>query len=582
MAAREPLARLDEAGSRAGPFALAAAVRVQSVATLAERLTGLHALAEVYERRPADAAPRDFIRYALDALALTYTVHGAVDIPATGPLLIAANHPHGAADGLLLADLLLRHRPDVRLMANRLLRRIPELAPIIVPVDVFRTGTSLRGLREALRHVASGGALIVFPAGEVSRLSRSGRVVDPPWTRTLGALAQHSDATVVTAHVGGRAPLLSLLAGSLHPRLRTALLARDLVALRGRHLDVTLGAPLTAAELAAVAPPGRTPYLRLLAEGLAPEPAAARSPVVPEPIAAAVEPAALARCVAGLPPSARLCRSTEFEVYFATAGQIPPVLDEIARLRETSFRAVGEGTGRAADRDDFDENYGHLFLWHPARREVVGAYRVGATADLLPQYGLPGLYTSTLFEFAPGLFERLGPSLELGRSFVRGEWQRSYRPLQLLWAGISALLDARPEIHYLFGPVSISASYRPSTRRLIAAVLGRHHAAGDIVSSVRARRPPDARGSHVINDVAAALADPQLLSRTVARLERGRGIPVLLRQYLELRGQFAGFSVDPLFADALDGLVFVQVAQVPDLLRRRLRRLAVPGAAKAD
>lgn len=564
-------------GATIDAFALSDAIGWRSVTTLVERLSGLDALRGVYAGRPRDCDAAGFVRYALESLQLRYRADGDVArIPDAGPLIVVANHPHGAADGLLLADLLLRRRRDVLLLANQWLQRIPELRPLLAPVDVFRPHASTPGLRSALAHLAAGGVLVVFPAGEVSRMSlRAPGIRDRPWARAVSGLAARSGAAVLPVHIGGRAPLASLAAGLLHSRLRTALLARDLLARRGTETTLTLGHVVSHDDLCALPDVQRIAYLRWLVENLgAPPPASVRR-AAHAPVAAPADRAALASEVAALPGDALLCRAGEFAVYVATAAQAPAMLDEIARVRELSFRAVGEGTGRAYDRDAFDAHYEHLFLWHAGERQVVGAYRLGATVPILASAGPAGLYTSTLFRIDPRFYERLGPSLELGRSFVHPDWQKSYRPLQLLWGGIAAWLDRHPDIRHLFGPVSISAGYSAASRRLIAAALTLHRSPDGLERYVRPLRPlrgdRAARGAH---HVAAALAEPALLSRTVARLERGPGIPVLLRQYLELGGRFAAFSVDPEFADALDGLVIVEVARVPQALRARLRRLA--------
>lgn len=556
-------------------------------AALFERASGLGELDRLYRRRPPAMTPPVFLHYALRELRLGYRLaSGRLDaVPRQGPLIVIANHPAGAGDGLVLADLLLRQRPDLLLLANRLLLRVPELAPLIAPVEVFRAGASGSGLRQVLRHLGQGGALLVFPAGEVSRLDWRGRCVsDPPWAATVAQLACRSGASVLPIHIEGRAGLPSLLAGALHPRLRTACLPRDLLNQRGAEIGLHLGEPIAAAELAGLVVPGgsarrhaqaQTAYLRLVTESLG---ARSRPPPPlppPEPLAAPVDPAVLAAEIAGLPTACGLRSEGEFHVYCAGAEQIPQLLLEIGRLRELSFRGVQEGSGRARDLDRYDRHYQHLFLWHRGRREVLGAYRLGDCERILAAHGVAGLYSHSLFDYDAGLLACTGPALELGRSFVRPEWQRSFRSLRLLWSGIAALLDARPQLQCLFGPVSISASYSAAGRALMAAALSAHH--GDPVLRVRVRpRTPAAvpRGEERSRPVVAALADPARLSRVIARLERGSGLPVLLRHYLELNGRFAGFNVDADFGNTLDGLVFVRVADIPARLRAKFAGVA--------
>lgn len=545
-------------------------------AATAEQLTGLAALQPLYAELPANLAPAAFVRAALQRLNLRpHLASGRLDaVPATGPVVLVCNHPYGAADGLVLADLVLARRPDLLLLANHLLRRLPQLAPLIAPVDVFRSGASLGGVRAALRHLEAGGALLLFPAGEVSGLDwRQRRVTDRPWAESAALLARRTGAAVVPLHIEGQARWPSLVAGAVHPRLRTLCLARDLLQQRNSEVRVHLGDAIPATELARLAPSSQTAYLRLLSESLVQRPASAASVATapaPAPVAGAEPAEVLEQELVALPDECLLVRQTDFTVALAEAARIPATLREIGRLRELSFRAVQEGTGSARDLDAFDADYQHLYVWHHPTRQVVGAYRLGFTQTLSAGRGVEALYTRTLFRYDAALLQHLGPSIELGRSFVVPAWQRNFRALRLLWSGIAAVLDARPEIRCLFGPVSISASYSPLARALMETALNVHHGDARLQSLVSPRTPSrDRQSSRDTRPLIAALSDPALLSRVVARLDRGSGLPVLLRHYLDLKGRFAGFNVDADFGDTLDGLVFVQVADIPAPVRAK-------------
>ena len=246
---------------------------------------------------------------------------------------------------------------------------------------------------------------------------------------------------------------------------------------------------------------------------------------------------------------------------------------EIARLREHTFRAVGEGTGLALDTDSFDAHYHHPFVWSVATRQVAGAYRLGFVDELLQSQGLDGLYCNTLFEFDPALFDYIGSNVELGRSFVRQEWQGGTRGLQLLSAGIGLILDRSPNIKTLFGAVSISSRYSQLSRWLIMFALRQHHTdswQGACVQPLNAPLGPDAALGQRIVEVSAGLADPIRLSRILRFLERGTGLPMLVKHYIELRGRFAALNVDGNFKGALDGLVFVRSEDIPVVLHERL------------
>jgi putative hemolysin len=296
-----------------------------------------------------------------------------------------------------------------------------------------------------------------------------------------------------------------------------------------------------------------------------------------QPIIADVPKALLKQDVAALDASDRLLAVGGFVVYCATANKLPHILREIGRLRETAFRAVGEGTGRAFDLDEFDSHYHHLFVWSEASSEIVGAYRIAFTHELIACHGVTSLYTHSLFEFDAPLFERLGPSLEMGRSFVHPAWQGNTRALRLLWAGIAVLLDRHPAIRHLFGPVSVSPQFSDMGKFLIMTALQLHHMDADLKQLVRPRNAPRELASKTnqqaeqrLLEISAGLADPGRLSKFLQRIEHGLKLPMLIKHYIELKGRFAGFNVDNSFNGTLDGLVFVRVEDINPKMRARL------------
>jgi len=265
-----------------------------------------------------------------------------------------------------------------------------------------------------------------------------------------------------------------------------------------------------------------------------------------------------------LSPDQRLVDRGRFHVYCARAGQIPWALREIGRLRELTFRSVGEGTGRPADLDLFDAFYLHLFLWDADAAVIAGAYRLGLVDEILARHGKRGLYTHSLFKFRTRLLDSLNPAIELGRSFVRAEYQRSFAALFLLWSGIGRFVERSPQYAMLFGPVSISGRYAPASRQLIVEYLSAYSADTKLTRQVRPRRPfrDDARTSAPA-EAFRAPGNLDELSRRIAQIEHdGKGVPVLLRQYLQLGGRLLGFNLDRDFADTLDGLIVVDLRQV--------------------
>lgn len=560
----------------------------------AERLLGLAALQREYSRLSRPASVDAFLDEVLTLLDVrTDIVAGSIDqIPATGGVLVVANHPFGGLEGVALARLLRQRRPDVRILANAMLRRIPEMADLFIAVDPFDRADSARSnvgpLRQAVKWLRGGGLLLVFPAGEVSHLHlRRRRVLDPAWSPTIGRLARLAQTPVVPLHIAGRNGTAFQLAGLVHPRLRTLLLPRQFLNRRGQTLRLRIGAPLPwKRRLDRFDDDGRlTDYLRLHTYLLAEPPrrtAGAGDAALP-PVAAGPSPAILERELARLPEDQCLVDGGDYQVWHARADQIPYLMLEIGRLREQTFREAGEGTGREIDLDGFDGHYDHILLWQRHAREVVGAYRVGRTDEILRRLGPAGLYTTTLFRYRRELLEALTPALELGRSFVRAEYQRSYQPLLLLWKGIGAFIVRHPRYRTLFGPVSISRDYQDMSRHLIAESLLRDTRATAFAHLVRPRNPLRLKPVTLPGSRSATPGlwgrDLEELSQVVADIEGGeRGIPVLLRHYLGLGGKLLAFNLDSDFADVLDGLILVDLCHTD---RKQLERYMTPEGADA-
>lgn len=280
-----------------------------------------------------------------------------------------------------------------------------------------------------------------------------------------------------------------------------------------------------------------------------------------QPIAPAIPRTLLKAEIEALPAEQLLVTSANFSVQYARAAQIPWCLQEIGRLREISFRAAGEGTGGASDIDLYDAYYLHLFVWDAQAEMIVGAYRMGLADEILEGYGRQGLYTHSLFKYGSRLLEILNPAMELGRSFVRIEYQRRFSSLMLLWRGIARFILRSPQYAVLFGPVSISSNYAALSRELMVEFLSANSVDAGLARHVKPRRPFRREGPSVWGDADFAdVKDIGDLSRLVSHIESdSKGIPILLKQYLKLGGRLLGFSTDEQFSNALDGLVMVDL-----------------------
>lgn len=491
-------------------------------------------------------------------------------IPRTGPLVVVSNHPFGGLDGIILPAILGSVRNDVKLMANVALARASELKDILLAVDAFESDTSaatnIGPLRKALRHLKDGGVMGVFPAGEVASLDwRTRQIADPAWNTTIAGIIRRAKCPVLPIFFEGHNSLLFQLMGLIHPRLRTALLAQEYMNKRGARVFPRIGSVIPFRRLGDFGTDRemidylrhRT-YLLQHRNPIAPQSAPAAPTLAKySAIIPAVDSNKLADEVAALPTEQILVEGDDCVVYHARSPQIPQVMRELGRLREITFRATGEGTGKDCDIDAFDQHYIQLFIWHRVKKEIVGAYRLGPTDEILDTQGKKGLYTSTLFECKTALLRHITPALEMGRSFVRAEYQRSFSPLLLLWKGIGHYVVRNPRYKYLFGPVSISNNYQSVSKQLMVSFLKAHYCPPEFVDLAQARNPFRlARIAGWDGSAVRLIRDSDDVSDLVSDLEpQSKGIPVLLRQYLKMGAKLLAFNVDPSFADCVDALM---------------------------
>ena len=561
-----------------------------SVEPAIQKLFAFDRLRRVYDQACSGGDESTGLERLLRLLDITCEVEvGRLqDIPATGPVVVVANHPFGLLEAAILATLLPRVRTDVRILANSVLASVPELHERCIFVDPYGNRQSVPGnasaLKDCLRWLRDGGLLLAFPAGEVSHLRwREGVITDPHWNSTAARLCQNTGAQCVPIFVQVATRLAFQFGGTLHAGLRTASLPREFLNKRGRHVRIRIGRAVSPETLRSFANAAdATGHLRCRTYSLATDQPVSRiaarvtarliPPVRPKsPDRTGAPGWPLADEIDRLPEAQRLCESGDLRVVIGSASELPGVVREIGRLREIAFRAVGEGTGRSLDLDRFDNHYLHLVLWDDRLCQVAGAYRLGPTPDILPRFGIRGLYTATLFRYDPRLFDALGPALELGRSFVRPEYQKQFAPLFLLWKGIGRYVARRPECGTLFGAVSISSSYHPISRHIIVRFLEAHRLE-HLVPLVLPRKPyrADARLLSRTGIIRHVPEDLENASALVADLESDRkGLPILVKQYLKSGGKVLGFNLDPGFSNALDALIVVDLRRASDTLLNR-------------
>lgn len=553
--------------------------RAHLVRPLLRGLQRLSRLDEVEAFLAANAGLRGFgfVQAALEHLQVRYAAEpaGAAAIPARGRLLVVANHPSGALDALALLDHVGRTRRDVRIVANDLLSVFDGLGELLLPVRILGgvpSAASVKAVEQALEREE---CVIVFPAGEVSRLGWRG-IADGRWRRGFVSFARRTSTPVLPVRIQARNSSLFYGASAVFRPAGTALLAREMFASRARRIVLRIG---TARALPAGVPPEQLlrelrRELYALGRGVAEAPASAPAA---EPLVDPVDPASLRRDVAALSLLGATADGRQIRVGRLAAGA--PLLREIGRLRELTFRAVGEGTGRCLDLDDYDLWYEHIVVWDEAAGKVAGAYRVARGAPVLAERGLAGFYTAGLFRYGEAMLPRVAAGMELGRSFVAPEYWGG-RSLDYLWQGIGAYLRRHPQVRYLFGAVSMSAALPQQAREQIAAYYARYYGdtGGDAVSQrpfLYRDPPPGFEGL----DADAAFA---VLRANLDAL--GAPLPMLYRQYTELcepgGARFLAFGVDPDFSDSVDGLVEVDLQRLWP--KKRQRYLGIrEGEAKA-
>lgn len=563
------------------------------------QLTRLNKVNALYESHSQEEALK-FIDLALNELNIAYDINDAdlAKIPATGPFVTVSNHPLGGIDGLILMSILLKKRPDFKIMGNFLLNKIAPLSPLIIPVNPFEqfkeASSSVAGLKATLAQLSAGSPLGVFPAGEVSTFQNDAKVIiDKPWSPTIAKLITRAQVPVIPIYFEGENSLLFHLLGQIHPLLRTARLPTELFNKKGKPVRVRIGAALPPKHLNEFEKTSElTAYLRAKTYALGTKlevpsffksfkyrPAKKQLPII-NTVAKELLKKEIEQALIDFP----LLKSEPFEIFCAPALTIPNVLKELGRLREITFREVGEGTNNSSDLDPYDLYYHHLVIWDKAGEKIVGAYRLCKGKLALHQNGKKGFYLNTLFKMDDALLPMLGESIELGRSFIVKEYQRKPLSLFLLWKGIFYYLLKNPEYRYLIGPVSISNDFSSFSRNLIVEFIKRNYYDEEIAQYIKPRkkfRIPENRKIDSGLLLSSLEKSIPKLDAFIKDLEFGFGTPVLLKKYLKLNAKMVGFNVDPKFNDALDGLVVVDILRIdPDFIKSLAKDVDDPSILK--
>lgn len=548
------------------------------------RTTQLSVINREYEKRK-NLKGTEFINSILKSFEIDFEIpeKDLKRIPKTGPFIVIANHPLGGIDGMILMKILLEQRPDFKIIANFLLHRLDPLKPFIMPVNPFEdhkdAKSSLGGIKQALEHLKEGGPLGVFPAGEVSTYRDRKMIVDKPWEPGAMKLIQKAGVPVVPIYFHAKNSTFFYRLAGLSDILRTAKLPSEMLSQKKRKIKVRIGNVITAEDLSEhtnletfTAFLRRKTYMlansferKRLFNGL---PINLKLPKSPKKIVSETDTSIMEEEIETCRElDKRLLESKNYEVFLARREIVPHVVKEIGRLREITFREIGEGTNNSTDLDNFDDYYYHMFLWDKEAKKIAGAYRMGMGHEIFKKHGIKGFYLQDLFRFDPKLYPMMSQSIEMGRAFIIKEYQQRPMPLFLLWKGIVHCTLRFPEHKYLIGGVSISNKFSNFSKSLMIEFMKSNFYDNEVGQYIKPKKEfkvklKRADKEFVFNE---SEADLNKFDKFIDEIEPdGLRLPVLIKKYIKQNARVVAFNVDPLFNNAIDGLMYIKIADLPE------------------
>lgn len=501
------------------------------------------------------------------------------NIPKTGAFIAIANHPYGGVEGLALVKLLCTVRPEAKVMVNFILKKIPNLSEFFVAVNPFENvqhSSSISGIKATLDLLRSGIPIGIFPAGEVSTFSlEKQEITDRLWHPVVGKLIGRAKLPVVPIYFHGNNGVLFNILSFIHPTLRTAKLPSEFLNKKGLKIKVRVGRPINIDDISYKNNTNKLlDFLRARTYALGTALEEERklfNPInlfkinkKPKLIVEETSREAIVQEITFL-ENFKIWTEKNYEVYISPTVHIPNILREIGRLREITFREVGEGTNKKIDLDNYDIYYHHLFIWDREAQLIVGAYRIGKGDEILDTFGRRGFYLSELFKIKEPFYPYLRKGLELGRSWIRKEYQQKPLPLYLLWKGILKYLLDNPQYRYMFGPVSISNNFSQFSKSLMVDFITRNHFDYELAHYIKPKNKFKADLSPLDTELLMEGSDTlKDLDSLISDIEHSHiKVPVMLRQYLNLNAKIICFNIDPKFSDCLDGFLVVDVQNIP-------------------
>ena len=548
------------------------------------KLLNISTLNKIYDRNK-HLSELEFIDALLDEFEINFEIpeEDLRRIPKNGPFITISNHPLGGIDGILLLKLLLEKRDDFKIIANFLLHRIEPLKPYIMPVNPFENRKeikgSMMGFKSAIAHLREGHPLGIFPAGEVSTYKDGRLVIDKPWEVAAMKLIKKAEVPIVPIYFHAKNSSFFYRLAKLSDTLRTAKLPSELLTQKERIIKVRIGNAISVEDQKEHMTLEKfTDFLRKKTYVLANPfqkkklleniPKNLKIPKAPKKIAGPISIKVMEDEIEALRINdKRLLVSNNYEVFLAPAVQIPNILQEIGRLREVTFREVGEGTNNATDLDKFDSYYHHMFLWDTASQKIAGAYRMGMGSEIFSRYGIDGFYLQDLFRFEPELYPMMSKSIEMGRAFIIKEYQQRPMPLFLLWKGIVHTTLRHPEHKFLIGGVSISNKFSEFSKSLMIEFMKSNYYDPYVAQYINPKKEfkvklKDADKDFIFDE---SEADLNKFDKIIDEVEPGSlRLPVLIKKYIKQNAKVVAFNVDPLFNNAVDGLMYIRIADLPE------------------
>ncbi len=548
------------------------------IASSAMRVLGLCKINSLYSEF-AQYEGEEFTQALLKTFNIKYDI---IDsqlnyIPQDGPFIIVSNHPFGGADGVVLFNVIASLRPDFKILTNFILSHIPNLKNNFLPVNPFSDEgggkSSISGLKAALLHVKNGGCLGIFPAGEVSTYYNGKKYSqDKEWGGSIIKLLSSVNVPIVPIYFDGENSKIFHFLGRIHPMLRTVRLMRELLNKIDTTVTMRIGKPVSISELNEFSNLNElASYLKNRCYALEGELQNINkcndlSQKYKEAIALPKNKKGIIKEIHKLEKESLLFTVSNYQCFLASYDDIPEIMWQLGRKREESFRAIGEGTNNAIDIDEFDKYYKHLILWNTHKKEIAGAYRLGIGEEIMEEIGVSGFYSRTLFKYSPKLNNILAESIELGRSFVSVEYQKEALPLMLLIKGLLYTVMKYPNCKYLFGPVSISSWYPNFYRSLIIYYLKQKHSNNQIGQFIKPIAPftPNflrVNPKDLLNNKTDSI---EKFDRYLMKISDNQyRLPTLIKKYLKLHSSIIDFNVDKDFNYCVDGLVFLNIYDIP-------------------